>query len=219
MPTPADGLAAEIAERGWSVAVLCNNAGYGLPGHFAAVPGPDHLGLLRLNVEAMVDLCRRFVPPMVTRQSGAVLNVGSLSSFVPWPAMATYGASKAAALSFSEALHTEVRPQGVAVTALCPGFVWTEFIDVAGLTSAAAAAPRWIYDNPRDVAEHGIRALQRNRRVAVPSVLYRSGAAALRVLPHGLVLTALDRWSPFRRGGPIANAGTPESVLAPPATW
>ena len=204
-PDARERLVEEIGDRGWTVSVLCNNAGFGLPGHVAVVPGADHLRLLRLNVEATVDLCRRFVPGMAARGRGAVLNVCSLSSFVPWPAMATYGASKAAALSFTEALHTELRPAGVAVTAVCPGFVRTDFIEVAGLTEAAATAPSWIYETPRDVAEHGIRALQRNRRVAVHSLMYRSGAVALRVLPNGVTMTVLDRWSPFRRDGAVAR--------------
>ena len=199
-----DRLAAEITARAWSVSVLVNGAGVGLPGHFTAVPVGEHLRLLRLNLEAVVDLSGRFLPPMVQRRQGAVLNICSLSSFVPWPSMATYAASKAAALSFSQALHTEVRPYGVAVTALCPGFVRTEFIDVAGLTDVAAAAPRWLFDRPERVAEHAIRALQDNRRVAVHSTMYRSSAAVLRGLPDGVVLSALDRWSPFRRGGSVA---------------
>ena len=204
-PEAREGLARALADRAQVVSVLCNAAGFGVPGHFATAPGEDQIRLLRLNVEAAVDLCRRFVPAMVGTRSGAVLNVCSLSSFVPWPAMATYGASKAAMLSFSQALHTEVRPDGVAVTAICPGFVRTEFIEVAGLTAAAARAPAWIYDDPRDVAEHALRALDRNRRVAVHSVLYGSAAAALRVLPTRVPMTALDRWSPFRRGGPVAT--------------
>jgi len=204
-PDARDRLAAALAHQGRVVSVLCNSAGFGVPGHFAVAAGYDQIRLLRLNVEATVDLCRRFVPAMVARGYGAVLNVCSLSSFVPWPAMATYGASKAAALSFSQALHTEVRPDGVAVTAICPGFVRTEFIEVAGLTTAAAQAPTWIYENPREVAEHGLRALGRNRRVAVHSVMYGSAAVALRVLPHRVPMTVLDRWSPFRRGGPVAT--------------
>ena len=140
---------------------------------------------------------------MVARGYGAALNVCSPSSFVRWPAMATYGASTAAALSFSQALHTEARPAGLAVTAICPGFVRTEFIDAAGLT-AAAQAPTWIDEKPREVAEHGLRALARDRRVAVHSVMYGSAAAALRVLPHRVPMTVSDRWSPFRRGGPVA---------------
>jgi short-subunit dehydrogenase len=136
-----------------------------------------------------------------------VLNVGSLSGFAPLPAMAVYAASKAAILSFTEALHTEVRPSGVAVTALCPGFVRTEFVDVAGLTAAAARTPPWVFQDAGDIAAAGLRALERNRRVVVPSVLYRVVAAGLRMAPDGALATAFDAWSPFRRGGAIAEAG------------
>jgi uncharacterized protein len=214
-PDARERLAETLTEQGRVVSVLCNAAGFGVPGHFAAASGDDQIRLLRLNVEAAVDLCRRFVPGMVAQRRGGVLNVCSLSSFVPWPSMATYGASKAAMLSFSEALHTELRPDGVGVTAICPGFVRTEFIAVAGLTSAAARAPAWIYDDPRDVAEHGLRALERNRRVAVHSLMYRSGAAALRLLPHRVPMTVLDRWSPFRRGGPVAGPQQPAAGQPP----
>jgi len=209
-------LADRLAEQGRSVAVLCNVAGTGRPaGHVTAVPVDGSVALLRLDLEAMVDLCSRFVPAMVERGRGAVLNMCSLSSFTPWPAMATYAAAKAGALSFTEALHTEVRAHGVAVTAACPGFVSTDFIEAASLTAAAAAAPAWVFDRPADVAEHALAALDRNRRVAVHSLRYRAGATALRVLPHGLVMTALDRWSPFRSGGPVASGGAAAEQVRP----
>jgi short-subunit dehydrogenase len=217
-PDQRADLAAELGRRGRRVSVLCNSAGVGIPGHVAGLPVAALVHQLRLNTEAMVDLCGRFVPAMVERRRGAVLNVCSLSSVVPWPSLATYAASKAAALSFTEALHTEVRPDGVAVTAMCPGFVRTDFIAVAGLTDAAARAPRWVFDDPAAVAEHGVRAVQRNRRVAVHSVTYRVATAGLRAVPNGAVLLALDRWSPFRRGGAIAGrTGRPAASDRPQA--
>jgi short-subunit dehydrogenase len=196
-PAERDALQAETTRRRLTVSVLCNNAGAGVPGSFCRIPLAGQLAQVRLHVEAVVDLCGRFVPAMVAARQGAVLNVCSLSSFIPWPAMATYAATKAAALRFSEGLHTEVRPHGVAVTAVCPGFVRTEFIDVAGLAQAAARAPTWIFEDPRDVAEHALAALDRNRRIAVHSLRYRSATAAVRALPNGVVLAALDRWSPI----------------------
>jgi short-subunit dehydrogenase len=202
-----DRLADEVAALGRHVSVLCNAAGAAYPGHVAVVPRAGQVAQLRLDLEAVVDLCARYVPPMIAGGRGAVLNIGSLSSFAPWPAMATYAAAKAAVLSFTEALHTEVRPHGVAVTAVCPGFVLTDFIEAAGLSEVAATTPAWFFDHPGPVAEHALRALDRNRRVAVHSLRYRTGVAALRLLPHGVVLTALDRRSPFRRGGPVAGAG------------
>ena len=99
-----------------------------------------------------------------------------------------------------------MRPSGVAVTALCPGFVRTEFVDVAGLTAAAARTPAWVFQDARDIAAAGLRALERNRGVAVPSVLYRTVAAGLRMAPNGALATVFDAWSPFRRGGAIAQA-------------
>ncbi|MGY1602126.1 SDR family NAD(P)-dependent oxidoreductase [Geodermatophilus sp. SYSU D00815] len=197
-PADRELLAAAVRERGWTVAVLCNVAGAARPGRVAVVPVTDLVAQLRLDVEAAVDLCGRFVPAMAARGSGAVLTVCSLSAFAPWPAMAAYAASKAAALSFTEALHVEVRRSGVAVTAACPGFVRTGFVAAAGLTAAAARTPGWLWDDPAAVARHAVRALDRNRRVAVHSAFYRSGALALRLLPHGPVLAALDRWTPLR---------------------
>jgi|tagenome__1003787_1003787.scaffolds.fasta_scaffold20954297_3 short-subunit dehydrogenase len=208
-------LVATVADRGLTVSILCNCAGTGIPGSFADVPVDRQLQLVRLNLEAPVDLCGRFVPAMVRRRRGAVLNVGSLSSYVPVPAMATYAATKSAVLSFTEALHVELRPYGVAVTALCPGFVRTEFIEAPGLRDAAAGVPAWLFGDPTEVAEHGLRALARNRRTTVPSLVYRSAASVVRVLPTGVVLPVLDRWTPFRRSGPIARASrAPDTTAA-----
>jgi short-subunit dehydrogenase len=205
-----------LADRGVSVAVLCNVAGTGRPaGHAVAVPVAENLALLRLDLEAMVDLCSRFVPGMVVRGRGAVLTMCSMSSFAPWPAMATYAASKAGALSFTEALRTEVRAHGVAVTAVCPGFVRTDFIEAAALSEAAAGAPSWFFDRPADVAEHALAAVDGNRRVAVHTVRFRAAAIALQVLPHGLVMTALDRWSPSCSGGPVASGAAVAGPVRP----
>lgn len=199
-------LAATVAGQGLAVSVLVNCAGSGIPGRVAEVPVDDQVHLVRLDLEAVVDLCGRFVPAMVRSGRGAVLNVCSISGFAPLPAMATYAAAKAAALSFSQALHAELRPHRIAVTGLCPGFVRTEFTEIPGLREAAAAAPHWLFTDPRGVAEHGLRALDGNRRVTVPSLLYRSAATVLRLVPNAVLLEALDRWSPFRRDGVIAGA-------------
>ncbi|MBM7809056.1 short-subunit dehydrogenase [Geodermatophilus bullaregiensis] len=126
-----------------------------------------------------------------------MLTVCSVSGVVPMPRMATYAASKAALLSFTEALHAECRPHGVAVTALCPGTVPTEFMDLAGLGAAIDQVPAWALDDARRVAERGLDALARNRRVVVPSAPYRASALPLRLLPHGVLFGLLRRGSPF----------------------
>jgi hypothetical protein len=202
-----------VMDLGLEVSILCNSAGAGTVGDFVTVPPDRQVAALRLNVEATVDLCGSFVPDMVRRRSGAVLNVCSLFSLVPMPRMATYSASKAALLSFTEALHAELQPQGIAVTALCPGTVPTEFMDLAGLGPVVQQMPAWALDDARRVAERGLQALARNRRVVVPSVLYRSTALALRLLPHGALFGLLRRGSPFpdRQPSPCESA---ESVAA-----
>jgi uncharacterized protein len=206
-PGAGRSLAAAVAERGLEISVLCNNAGAAIAGEFAAYPAERQLAILRLDLEAIVDLCGHFLPPMVRRGSGAVLNVGSLFSWAPAPRLATYAASKAAVLAFSEALHTELRPYGVAVTALCPGTMPTEFMEHARLAEALDRMPSSALDDPRVVAEHGIRALERNRRVTLPSARDRSTVAVLRRLPHRVTLALLHRWPLLPHGG---DADTPD---------
>ncbi|SDD47171.1 hypothetical protein SAMN05660690_4296 [Geodermatophilus telluris] len=209
-------LPAAVADLGLEVSILCNGAGVGAAGDFVTVPEEHRTAVLRLNVEATVDLCGRFVPPMVRRGSGAVLTVCSLLSFLPMPRMATYAASKAALLSFTEALHAELRPHGVAVTALCPGTVPTEFMDLAGLGPQVGRMPAWALDDARRVAERGLDALARNRRVVVPSALYRASAASARVLPHAALLGLLRRGSPFPARWPGATAAEARDAGALP---
>jgi short-subunit dehydrogenase len=200
-PDARKSLAAAVAELGLDISVLCNNAGAAIAGEFVAYRAERQVAVLRLNLEATVDLCGYFVPPMVRRGSGAVLNVGSLFSWAPAPRLATYAASKAAVYAFTEALHTELRPHGVAVTALCPGTMPTEFMTHAGLAEALRRMPSSALDDPRAVAEHGIRALERNRRVTLPSARDRSTVAVLRRLPHRATLGLLHRWPLLPHGG------------------
>jgi short-subunit dehydrogenase len=213
-PGAGRSLAAAVAERGLEISVLCNNAGAAIAGEFAAYRAERQVAVLRLDLEAVVDLCGHFVPLMVRRGSGAVLNVGSLFSWAPAPRLATYAASKAAVLSFTEALHTELRPYGVAVTALCPGTMPTEFMEHAGLAKALRSMPSPALDDPRVVAERGIWALERNRRVLLPSARDRSTAAVLRRLPHQVTLALLHRWPLLPHGGNGDIPGGSEGAAA-----
>ncbi|SFT57218.1 hypothetical protein SAMN05660657_01647 [Geodermatophilus amargosae] len=203
-----------VAGLGLEVSILCNGAGAGIAGDFTTAPVERQVDVVRLDLEAAVDLCGRFVPGMVHRRSGAVLNVCSLLSIVPMPRMATYAASKAALLSFTEALHAEPRPHGVAVTALCPGTVPTEFMDLAGLGAAVQRMPAWALEDARRVAERGLDALARNRRVAVSSALYGAAVLSLRSLPHALWLRALRSGSPFPDGWADVPADAGSRALA-----
>lgn len=121
----------ELKGRGISVDVLVNNAGFGLHGPFAELPLKRQMEIISVNVSALVELTGLFLPGMISRQRGGILNVGSVAGFVPGPNMAVYYASKAFVLSFSEALHEELRGTGVHVTDLCPGPTESNFSQVA----------------------------------------------------------------------------------------
>src|ERR671915_456174 len=124
---------AELAELAVNVEVLVNNAGYGSGGRFHELDAEREVEMVRLNVEAVVALCARFVPEMVRRGRGGVLNVASMAAFQPLPRQATYSASKAFVLSFTEALSADLAGTGVTATSLCPGPVPTEFGEVASI--------------------------------------------------------------------------------------
>lgn len=147
-PEARKGVADALAARGIEVAMVVNNAGFSTSGPFASSDRERELDMVRTNIEAVVDFCALFVPGMAERGHGAVLNVASTASFQPLPMQAGYAATKAFVLSFTESLHAELRGSGVTVTALCPGPVKTEFVEVANLGDAEAlpgvfwAAPR-----------------------------------------------------------------------------
>ena len=124
-------LEARIQEAGWTVGLLVNNAGYGFYGEFIEADEASEAGMVDLNCRALVTLSRRFAPAMVARGKGGIIMVASMASYQPVPYLATYGATKAFALSFGEALWAELKPHGVDVLALCPGYVDTGFQAVA----------------------------------------------------------------------------------------
>lgn len=191
-------LAAEVARRGLEVAVLANNAGFGSGGRFQELDREREVELVRVNIEAVVDLCGRWVPGMVERGRGAVLNVASTAGFQPLARQATYGGSKAFVLSFTEVLHSDLAGTGVAVTALCPGPVRTEFTDSPGF-EAADSVPGFAWMSARDTAEAGLRGLERGRRVVVPGVTNLAGAIAGQHAPRGIMLALGRRFSPVGR--------------------
>jgi short-subunit dehydrogenase len=181
-------LEAELSGRGLLVEILVNNAGYGTGGRFHTLSLQREVGMVRVNSEAVVALCGMFVPGMVQRGRGAVLNTASTIGFQPVVNEATYCATKAFALSFTEALHAELRGTGVTVTALCPGPVKTEFMDDPGVQEGAAALPAPMWVDASVVAERGVKALERGRRTAVPGLLNRIGTWAGRHVHRGLLL-------------------------------
>jgi short-subunit dehydrogenase len=174
-------IASELADAGVVVDLLVNNAGFGVHGAFAKSEPSSQSGQVALNIAALVDLSRAFVTGMVERGRGGIINVASTAAFQPLPAMAVYGATKAFVLSFSEALHEEVRRSGVSVVALCPGATATEFFETAG-EKASVGKRRDV----RDVVRTGLRALDRNRAVAIDGFANAALANGVRFMPRGI---------------------------------
>ena len=134
-----------VEKRGLAVEVLVNNAGFGSGGAFVDLDGDGETEMVRTNVEAVVGLVSTYLPDMVERGRGAILNVASLIAFQPVPFQATYGATKAFVLSFTDAIHEEVRGTGVSVTAVCPGPVRTEFGEQGGFGGADDRIPDFLW--------------------------------------------------------------------------
>jgi len=145
----------ETERRELEVETLINNAGFGAVGEFAQLDLENELGMIDLNVRALVELTHRFLAPMRVRRSGTIINVASTAAFQAVPFMATYAATKAFVLSFSEALWEENRADGVRVLALCPGSTETNFFKVAGTETPPGA----ITQTPEEVVETALRAL------------------------------------------------------------
>jgi short-subunit dehydrogenase len=185
---------AEVEERGLTVEVLVNNAGFGSAGRFDRLDLERELEMVRLNAEAVVDLCGRYVPAMVQRGRGAVLNVASTAAFQPLPRQATYSASKAFVLTFTDALHEDLAGTGVTATTLCPGPVKTEFLSTAGLDWEGL--PDFIWSESAVVAEAGVQGLEKGRRVVVPGVVNRAGALGGQHVPRGLLLKVAGKVYP-----------------------
>lgn len=162
--------------------VLVNNAGYGLRGEAAVLPAADQIGIVDLNMRALAALTLHFLPAMVARGRGGVINLGSVAGFLPGPHMAMYYASKAFVRSFSEALHEELRGTGVTVTCVAPGPVRTKFLEKAG----ARRAPLFRFLSKADaqfVAECAWRGFRRGRRMVIPGLQAKSAVFFAKIMP------------------------------------
>jgi short-subunit dehydrogenase len=169
------------------VGILVNNAGVIDVGAFAAADTAKLVGLVDLNVRALTELTSLFVPGMVKRGFGRVLNVASLAAFQPVPSMAVYAASKAYVLAMSEALSEELKGTGVTVTALCPGLTDTNMVaEIKAGSTTAARVPRQLVSDPADVAAEAYRALMSGQVVLVPGLPNQITAAWAQVTPRWL---------------------------------
>jgi short-subunit dehydrogenase len=191
-----DALANRIDELGLEVAALVNNAGFGGGGKCATADREYIVRMVKLNCEVVVDLQGRYLPAMVARGSGAIINVASTAAFQPMPGTAVYGATKAFVLSLSEAAHAELKGTGVSVTALCPGPVKTEFVEVARLDAADDNLPDLFWTPVETVAREAVDGAEKGKRVVVPGVTNRAGAIAGQHAPRMLALPIVKRiWS------------------------
>ena len=192
-------LVAEISARDLNVSVLVNNAGFGSAGEFQDLDLAGELRMVRTNVEAVVHLCGEYVPVMVERGEGAVLNVASTAAFQPLARQSTYSASKAFVLAFTEALSSDLKGTGVTATALCPGPVKTEFTDQHEGFDAAASTPDFVWMSAEDCAEAAVKGLERGKRVVVPGIGNRIGTLAGQHAPRSVLLAATRRFYPLGR--------------------
>jgi uncharacterized protein len=176
-----------LSRQGLHCDVLVNSAGFGLRGAASALPLDDQLGIIDLNIRALTTLTLHFLPGMVARRRGGVLNVGSVAGFVPGPYMALYYASKSFVRSFSQALHQELHRTGVAITCVTPGPVRTGFFESAAAKQAALFA---ILPDvaPEYVAERAWKGFRSGRRLVVPGLAAKLERIALAVTPSAMML-------------------------------
>jgi short-subunit dehydrogenase len=184
------------ANQGIDITYLVNNAGFGLYGKFSEQPLDVILNMIDVNIKALTALTHFFLPGMLAEKKGGILNVGSVASFMPGPLMAVYYATKAYVLSLSQALESELKGTGIAVTALCPGPVKTAFASRAKLRQS-----KWVEKNTLDaftVARAGYEGLLSGKTIVVPGAGYRALLFGSRFLPRGWVTSVVRRMQESR---------------------
>jgi uncharacterized protein len=169
---------------GLSIDLLVNNAGFGTVGSFHKLEAARERDEILLNAAAVVDMAHAFVPAMVERGRGGVINVASMAAFQPLPYMTVYAATKAFVLSFSQGLRGEVRGKGVTVLAVCPGPVDTPFFEATGAKNLRKTVPRATMVTTDDVVRASLKAFRAGRSVVVPGLAFKLVAAGSRFMPR-----------------------------------
>lgn len=193
-PAAPEAILAEIAGHGRSVSALVNNAGYGLPGAYSNTTWEDQGAFLQVMTVAPCELAHRVLPAMLEERFGRIVNVASLAGLVPGgPGSTLYGASKAFMVRFSQSLHLETSGTGVHVSALCPGFTYSEFHDVTGTRAQVhESTPGWLWLGADEVAAAGYEAAEANRALCVTGAPNKAIAAFAKLAPDewGMALMA-----------------------------
>ena len=188
-------IAHELLGKGLEPQYVVNNAGFGLHGAATALDRAEQLAMIDLNVRALTDLSLRWLDG-IARHKGGILNVASVAGFLPGPHMAVYYATKAYVLSFTEGLSRELAPQGIRVTALCPGPVATEFQARAGVT---AKPPPWLLGQTAEqVAKAGYDGFMAGKRLVIPGFGNKVVSFLPRLVPRGFVLATIERYQDKR---------------------
>ena len=177
-----EALAAELAERNLVPSIVINNAGFGLLGPSVELSREEQLGMIDLNARVLTDLTLRYVPGMIARKSGGIINVASVAGFMPGPMMAVYFATKNYVVSFGDALASELKGTGVTITTLCPGTVKTAFQARAGQNERSSTLSAF------DVATQGWAGFKARRRVVIPGWFNQLAAYGLRMTPRRISL-------------------------------
>lgn len=189
-PDQRDAVAARLADPQHPIDMLVNNAGYGLDLAFETNDVDDEARHLALHVEVPMRLMHAVLPRMLERGSGRIVNVASVAGFVP---RGTYGAVKGWLIQFSRWANARYRRRGVTVTAVCPGFVHTNFHERLGLPPGEEGVPNGMWLEAPAVVSEALRDVARGRPVSIPSARYRALVALSRVLPDALVMRAAER--------------------------
>lgn len=195
-PDASAVIQAELQALGLEIDVLVNNAGYGVPGKYLSNDWQRHQDFHQVMTTAVARLCSEFLPGMIERGNGVVINIASVAGFLPGTSGHTlYAASKAWLINFSESLAFEYSADGIRVCAVCPGFTYSEFHDVTGTRELVSRLPSWMWMNASDVVEQSFRALARGEIVFIPGAVNRMIVTASRLLPRKLLYVLARRES------------------------
>ena len=186
-PETCAELIASLDRAGVTIDALVNNAGYGVPGLYRETSWEAQRNFIQVLVTAPCELTHRLLPGMTQRGYGRILNVASVAGLMPGAASHTlYGGAKAMLIKMSQSLHSEQEGTGVFVSALCPGFTYSEFHDISGTRAAMNRLPKFLWLTAERVALDGYRALMKNKPICIPGAQYKALSTIVRLLPMGV---------------------------------
>ena len=182
-----------VSQKGLTIDLLINNAGFGDYGAFAELDGERQIKIVQLNILALVDLTHKFLPGMRQRRSGGIINLASTAAFQPMPYFSVYAASKAFVLSFSEALWAENRSYQVRILAVCPGPTDTKFFQDAKFPPSLEKLAAQNYTSPQEVVRESLHALEKNHSSVVPGIKNQLQVILPRFVPRSAIATVVEK--------------------------